>query len=385
MGMLTDQGYVADRLDDIFLGLVKKFQGVYGNDILTDPDDPDGQMIGILAQMRADIEGVIEAIVQANDPDNATGTWLEQKVAFAGLSRRGASYSVIEDVMLKGTAGKTLPAGATVSGGSTQWVTQVDVTFGQDGMVMTDLRSSEAGQFSVDADTRLTILTVVAGWNSATTTVAAIPGENEETDPELLGRFYKSRARASSNCVDGTLGDIARLRGVTDVVALENEMDKTNSDGVAAHTVNYIVEGGDNAAIAKAIYDNWPGTGLQGDVSADVKRFSGKTVAIPFDRPTAVDVTAAIKIGRRLNFTHIDEETVKNAITALVFHTGEWVFKSDLIGAANAIPGVFVREVLMARKGRTLNDVLSIALTAREKARFLAPEISVQVIEETTS
>ncbi|MFC7508805.1 hypothetical protein ACFQUX_19380 [Pantoea stewartii] len=121
MGKLTDQGYVADRLDDIFSGLVTKFKGIYGDDILTDPDDPDGQMIGIFAQMRADVEGVIEAVVQANDPDNATGTWLEQKVAFAGLTRRGASYSVIQDVLLTGTAGKkSLPvqrsAAATRSG-----------------------------------------------------------------------------------------------------------------------------------------------------------------------------------------------------------------------------------------------------------------------------
>jgi uncharacterized phage protein gp47/JayE len=117
MGKLTDQGYVAERLNDIFSGLVTKFKGIYGDDILTDPDDPDGQMIGILAQMRADVEGVIEAIVQANDPDNATGTWLEQKVAFAGLTRRGASYSVMQDVLLSGTADKTVPAGGT------QWVT----------------------------------------------------------------------------------------------------------------------------------------------------------------------------------------------------------------------------------------------------------------------
>ena len=385
MGTLTDQGYVADRLDDIFSGLVTKFQGIYGDDILTDADDPDGQMIGIFAQMRADVEGVIEAIVQANDPDNAPGTWLEQKVAFAGLTRRGASYSVIQDVQLAGAAGKPVPAGATVSGGGTQWVTQVDVKFGDDGTVKTDFRSTEAGQFSVDAETKLDIVTVIAGWDSAITTVAATPGENEETDPELLARFYKSRARASSNCVDGTLGDIASLTGVTDAVALENETDETDADGVAPHSVNYIVEGGDNAAVAKAIYDNWPGTGLQGDVSVDVTRYSGKTVAMKFDRPAAVDMTALIKIGRRENFTHVDEETVKNAIVALAYKTGAWVYQSDLSGAANAITGVYVRQVLLARDDDTPADVLSVAIGPREKARFLATGITVEVIEDSSS
>jgi uncharacterized phage protein gp47/JayE len=97
----------------------------------------------------------------------------------------------------------------------------VDATFGADGTVKTDFRSAEAGRFSVDAGAKLTIVTVIAGWNSAVTTVAATPGENEETNPELLARFYKSRSRASSNCVDGTLADIAGLTGVTDAVALK--------------------------------------------------------------------------------------------------------------------------------------------------------------------
>ncbi len=213
-------------------------------------------------------------------------------------------------------------------------MTQADATFGAEGTVKTDFRSAEAGQFSVDAGAKLTIVTVIAGWDSATTTVAATPGENEETDPELLARFYKSRSRAATNCVDGTLADVAGLTGVTDVVALENRTDETDANGVPPHSVNYIVEGGDNAAVAKAIYDNWPGTGLQGAVSVDVTRYSGQTAAIKFDRPTAVDISAIIKIGRRENFIHVDEDTVKAAIVALAYKTGEWVYRSDVSAAA---------------------------------------------------
>lgn len=385
MGTLTDQGYVADKLDDIFSGLVTKFKGIYGDDILTDSDDPDGQMIGIFAQMRADIEGVIASVVQANDPDNATGTWLEQKVAFAGLERRGASYSVIEDMLIEGQTSSPVKAGFTVSGGGTQWVTLTDTVIGEDGTIKADFQAVDTGQFSVDAGVSMTIVTVIAGVTKVTTTVAATPGENEETDPELLARFYKSRARAAKNCVDATLADIAGLVGVTDAIALENQGDETDARGVAAHSVNYIVEGGDNAAIAKVIYDNWPGTGLQGAVSVDVTRYSGKTVPISFDRPEPVDISADIKIGRRENFTHIDEDTVKAAIVALIFKTGAWVYKSDVVQAANSISGVFVREVLLARDDDTPIDTLSVAIGAREKARFITDNISITVVEAQSS
>lgn len=385
MGSVTDTGYVADRLDDIFSGLVTKFKGIYGDDILTDPDDPDGQMIGIFAQMRADVENVIELVYQANDPDNATGVWLEQKVAFAGVSRRGASYSVIADMLIEGQAASPIKAGFTVSGGGTQWVTLTDTQIGNDGQVTVDLQSVDTGKFSVDAGVEMSIVTVVAGVNRVSTTVAATPGENEETDPELLVRFYKSRSRAAKNCVDATLADIAGLVGVTDAIALENRGGEADTSGVAPHSVNYIVEGGDNAAIAQAIYNNWPGSGLQGAVSVDVTRHSGKTVPMKFDRPTPVDMTVSIKIGRRENFTHIDEDTVKAAIVALTCKTGAWVYKSDVVQAANSISGVFVREVLLARDGETPVDTLSVAIGSREKARFIAGNITITVVEDRSS
>lgn len=386
MGSVTSTGYVADKLDDIFSGLVTKFKGIYGDDILTDPEDPDGQMIGIFAQMRADIENVIELVYQANDPDNATGAWLEQKVAFAGLEKKGASYSIIEDVKLEATPGLEIPSGSIVKDSSgNQWILQSNAETASDGTVLSDFRSSEPGQFSVDAGVTLDIVTVIAGWKSAVTTIAATPGENEETDPELLARFYKSRSRPSTNCVDGTLADLASITGVTDAIALENPDDVINDDGVNPHSVNYIVEGGDNAEIAQAIYNNWPGTGLQGDIEVDVTRRSGKTVKICFDRPVYVDIAAVIKVGRRGNFTYIDTEQIKESVAAITFASGDYVYKSDVSDAVNAVTGTYVREILLARKGDTPVDTLAININPREKARFQEGDIDVQVIDEDIS
>lgn len=386
MGSVTTTGYVADRLDDIFSGLVTKFKGIYGDDILTDPDDPDGQMIGIFSQMRADVENVIELVYQANDPDNATGAWLEQKVAFAGLTRRGASYSVNEDVRLSGAAGAEIPSGSIVRDGSgVQWVLQANVRLDGSGSALSDFRSSEPGQFSVDAGIKLDIVTVVSGWSGAETTQASTPGENEETDPELLVRFYKSRARASSNCVDGTLADIGGLTGVTDAVALENKGSETDNNGVLAHSVNYIVEGGSNIEIAKAIYDNWPGTGLQGDIAVNVTRRSGKTVTVNFDRPDYVDVAALVKVGRRKSFTYVDEEKIQELVAGMAFPTGEYVYTSDVSKVVNSVTGVYVREILLARKGDTPGEIRAITVSAREKARFQINDIDVQIIEEEAS
>ncbi|WP_432212778.1 hypothetical protein, partial [Pseudomonas aeruginosa] len=98
MGQLTDKGYVGQRLDSILEELDRGFRAIYGNDIDLAPDSPDGQMLGLIAQIRADLEELGEAIYRALDPDHASGAWLEQRAAYAGLLRRRARYSYLRGV-----------------------------------------------------------------------------------------------------------------------------------------------------------------------------------------------------------------------------------------------------------------------------------------------
>lgn len=384
MGQLTPQGYVADKMTDIFDAFISGLKGIYGDDILVDADDPDGQFAGILAQMRADVEGVILAIYQANDPDNATGAWLEQKVAYAGLTRREASYSYLRDVLLVGTAGVKLGAGVLVKDSTgEQWLTQTAVTFGDDGTAVADFQSQDLGQYSVAAGSKLTIVTITDGWDSATTQNASELGYEEETDPQLLSRFYVSRSKPSVNAVDSTVGDLYALPDVKSVTPLVNTGDTIDDNGTNPHTVRYIVDGGDNTAIAQAILDNWPGTGLQGSITVTLNRkISGRQVDISFDRPAPVDMQAQIIVGRRQNFTAVDTDGIAADIVAMEFATGVSVYQDDLIDTVKQTPGVYVKSMLYGRKGDTLADVPVISISAFEQARFLDGDVTVTVTDD---
>ncbi|EBL3323367.1 baseplate J/gp47 family protein [Salmonella enterica subsp. enterica] len=384
MGTLTPQGYVADKMTDIFDAFVVGLQGIYGDDILVSADDPDGQLAGILAQMRADVEGVILAIYQANDPDNATGAWLEQKVAYAGLTRREASYSYLRDVALVGSAGVTLKAGVLVKDSTgEQWLTETDVTFGSDGTAVNDFRSQDLGQYSVASGSELTIVTITNGWDSATAQNASELGYEEETDPQLLSRFYVSRSKPSVNAVDSTVGDLYALPDVKSVTPLENTGDEIDDNGTNPHTVRYIVDGGDNTEVAQAILDNWPGTGLQGSVTVTLNRkISGRPVDISFDRPTPVDMAAQITVGRRQNFTSVDTDAIAANIIALEFATGDDVYQDDLVDTVKQTAGVYVKSLVYGRKGDTLANVPFVSISAFEKARFLSGDVDVQVTDD---
>ncbi|HEY4438702.1 MAG TPA: baseplate J/gp47 family protein [Lelliottia sp.] len=384
MGKLTPQGYVADQLTDIFNQFMAGMKGIYGDDILIDADDPDGQLTGILAQMRADVEGVILAIYQANDPDNATGAWLEQKVAYAGVERQDASYSYLRDAQIAGDAGKLVKTGFIVKDSNgIQWITETDATIGADKTTLHDFRSQQLGQFVVADDVELEIVTITSGVNSVTTTTPSELGYEEETDPQLLARFYRSRSRPSQNTVDGTVGDLFSVPGVIDVVALENYTDTVDENDVSPHTVNYVVDGGDQNAIAQVIYNNWPGTGLQGAISVQIIRpRSKRAVTIPFDRPMPVDMAAQITIGRRKNFTAIDTTGIQNNITNMRFNIGESVYQDDLVDEIKKTPGCYVKSIQYGRKGSTLTDTPVVLMGAVEKPRFLSGDVTVTVTDE---
>ncbi len=115
MGKVTTTGYEAERLDTIIARLQEGFRWIYGNDINVDPDSPDGQLIGLIAQIKADLEELGTDIHRQLDPDYASGAWLEQRVAYAGLTRRRASYSYLRNVTLTGTPDALIPAGYVVS------------------------------------------------------------------------------------------------------------------------------------------------------------------------------------------------------------------------------------------------------------------------------
>ena len=378
MGQLTSQGYVVVRLNEIIAGLDAGFRSIYGSDINTDPDSPDGQMIGLFSQALADMEELGETIYRALDPDTASGAWLEQRAAYAALTRRGARYSYLRSVILTGTARAILPAGAIVSDGNqARWQLVADVTLGADGSARADFRSELLGAFSVPADTTLTIETIVLGWAGATTSAAAEVGAEEETDPELRVRFFRSRARAAQNSVEAIEAAIGELPDVRQVVVLENDEDITDANGVPGHSLNVIVDGGDDMAIASAIrLRKTGGTGLMGAIEVSVQDQRGRRRRMRFDRPTVVECSAHVEVRRRADFTAIDTEAIKAALAAELFAIGEDVLLTRLYSPINTVPGFWVSDLRIGRRGSPLTNG-NITIGVRELARFAVADIQV--------
>ena len=79
---------------EITTALVTGLQGIYGADIQTDQNSPDGQFIGIVTQMAVDIRELLVSINNGFDPDQAIGAILDQRVTLNNIKRYGGTYTL---------------------------------------------------------------------------------------------------------------------------------------------------------------------------------------------------------------------------------------------------------------------------------------------------
>ncbi|KGE06446.1 hypothetical protein LA03_31595 [Burkholderia gladioli] len=381
MGQLTPQGYIAERLDAILGRLEAGFRVIYGDDIDLSPDSPDGQAIGLFAQGLADINELGATIYRAMDPDYAGGKWLEQRVAYAGLKRRGAKYSRMPSVILQGTPHRVIPAGAVVSDPQrVRWQLMADVTLNDAGSGRGDFRSEERGSYSNPIGTSLRIETIVNGWSAATTFTAAEPGELEELDPELRTRFARSRARTAQNSVEAIEAKIGDLADVREIVCLENWTDAADGNGLPAHSINVVVDGGDDDAIAQIIFQNKPsGTGMLGETERVVRDRKGRKRVMRFDRPRIVDCRAYLELKRDRGFQAIDEDAVRSALSAYRFGIGQAVLVSRLYSPVNTAPGFSIEKFSIGEVDSVLaSDRLAVG--PRQRARLLPENIEIVLL-----
>ncbi|HDR1931860.1 TPA: baseplate J/gp47 family protein [Pasteurella multocida] len=378
MAKLVESGIVIERLDSILERVEQGFKRIYGQNINIDPDTPDGQMIGILGQIKVDLEELAEDVYRQLDPDLATGAWLEQRVAYAGLVRRKASYSYLRSVILTGDPYTEINNLIVSDTNKTRWILEQKATLNESGSARADFRSEELGAFSLNANTQLTIETITLGLNSVTTSVDAEIGIEEETDSQLRQRFSKSRAKNAINSAEAIEGGIGDLADVKQVIVLENNTSQTDSIGISPHSINVVVEGGNETDIAQVIYKNkGAGIGLQGQTSVNLM-INGKQRAIKFDKATPVDVHISMTLVRYEDFTEIDKDEVKRMLSNVKFKIGEDVSLSRLYSPINTVGGFWVKSLKIGRSSDTLNAE-NIIIQPRELARIQRANIQIEV------
>ena len=334
----TPDGIQVQTFQEIYDELAAGYRAIYGEDINLDADSPDGQRVAIEAQLVLDAQSFGALEYNQRDPDFALGQSLNSIIKLSGITRRPATRSQV-DVTVVTDRPLTLPVDYAVEDDLGQGWTTLAVRTLSAGATTVTLFSENFGAVEADPATVTQPVTVVIGVQSVTNPTAATVGIDEEADQELRVRRNRSLETPQSSSTGRMFTALASVPNVTGVAVYENDTDVTDYNGIPAHSLWVVVEGGAVAAIVETMTKNKTGgKGMVGSVtgtfSEPVTRPNGTTFTIvhsmTFDRP--VDVPVLVRLDATFVDVSlpIDDERIRQEIATKQFSIGDSLKASSL-------------------------------------------------------
>lgn len=309
----------------------------------TEPTTPAGQLIDAeVAEIEAKNAAILYVANQFNPRVN-DGFWQDAIGYIYFLSRKLDEPSVVT-CQITGLNGTPIPYGALAQS-VTGYILICNraVTIGPSGTIETTFRCSEPGPIEFAAHSVTQIVTVIPGWDTIDNEAPGVIGRDRETRSEFERRRYDSVAANAHGSVAAIYGTIANIAGVLDVKVLENVgPDPITEYGVEVpgHGITVCVYGGEDVAIAEAIYrkkDAGADTGGNTEVSYTDESLGlypgGVTYTYLIMRPTPVEFWVQVTLGNS-NAVTVD---IINDIKRAVYNNFNGLSSSSRVGLAQTV------------------------------------------------
>ena len=329
-------------------------RAIYGEDLYLEADSQDGQLAAVFAEALYDAFMLAGSVYNSYSPSGAQGVSLARQVMINGLRKMTATHGTVT-LRLVGTVGTVLTGAVAQDSQQQSWLIPDGTTIPLSGEILVTATAEAAGDVRAAAGDIVTIATPALGWHSVTNPEPATPGAPTETDAALRRRQAVSTALPSRTVLDGIVGAVAKIPGVTRVKAYENDTSEADANGIPPHSISLVVEGGDTANIAVAIASKkTPGSGTYGETSATVRDKYGSPTTIRFWRPANMAITMAIGIRPLAGYLAATGDAVAAGVAQSIDSQdiGEDILISKLYTPINAADG----------EARTF-DVLSVLLS----------------------
>ncbi|MDR2947133.1 MAG: baseplate J/gp47 family protein [Candidatus Adiutrix sp.] len=323
----------------------------------TEPTTPAGQLIDAeVAEVEAKNAAMLFMASQFN-PRVSDGRWQDGIGYIYFIERKLAEPSVVT-CQLTGLNGTVIPYGALV--GSVTGHTLIcnsSAAIGPDGTAETTFRNAEWGPVDFAPHSVNSIITVVPGWDTVDNEAAGALGRELETRAEFEARRFNSVVKNAHGSVPSLFGEIANIDGVLDCLVLENiGPDPAIKYGVEVpgHGIVVCVYGGDDSAIAEAIYrkkDNGCDTGGNTDITYTASDYHNALYEYKIMRPEPVNFWIRVSMGKQSGLTQNVVDALKQALYDDFYGDGAdednsrvglatTVYASRFYCSASSVPGV---------------------------------------------
>ncbi|MCT4713266.1 baseplate J/gp47 family protein [Enterobacteriaceae bacterium H11S18] len=293
---VTAEGITAPDYQTILDTITSFFRQIYGSDAYLEPDSKDGQMVALVALAIHDANNTAIQVYNSFSPATAQNAALSSNVKINGITRKVATRSTV-DLLLTGAVGTTITNGSVRDQNNILWNLPASVSINVDGTALVTATCENDGAVAALAGTVTTINTPTRGWTSVTNPTAAAVGSPAETDAELRIRQGQSVALPSLTPFEAVDGAIANVDGVTRHKLYENDTGAPDANGLPAHSISAIIDGGDVTDIAQTIRGKkGQGVATYGKTTVEVPDLYGNPHNISFSRPEYIPVYVSITL-----------------------------------------------------------------------------------------
>ena len=341
---ISPAGISAPSYPDILESFKDGARGIYGTDIYIEDDSQDGQMLAIVAEALNDSNDTAKAAYNAYSPATAQGAGLSSNVKINGLERDVPSNSQA-DCDCVGEVGTDL-SGLLVGdslGLNTQWQFpgapgSETVVIPNAGTITVTATCTTLGATAAAENSLTKMLTPTKGWQSVTNPAIATPGNPVEDDATLRQRQSISTALPAQSPFDSILANVGNVPAIGRFTGYENQTGATDSNGIPAHSIAIVAQGGDVNAIASAIaVKKTPGTPTYGTTSAIAIDARGIPSKINFFVLGLVEMTLGITIRSLPGYVSTTGDLIIAALVQYLnsLDIGEFSYLGRLYSAAN--------------------------------------------------
>lgn len=338
---VTAQGISAPDYQTVLKTLTGYFRQIYGADAYLEPDSKDGQMVALVALSIHDANNTAIQVYNSFSPSTGRAAALSSNVKINGITRKMATKSTV-DLTITGNAGTTITNGSVKDSNGITWLLPEIVNIGISGTVIVTATCAVNGAIAALPKTIKVINTPTRGWSSVTNDTAATVGRSAETDAELRTRQAQSVALPAITPFDALDGALANVTGVTRHKLYENDTADPDDNGMPAHSISAIVDGGDATEIARTIRNKkTPGVPTYGKIAIDIPNAYGAMQTIYFSRPTNVPLYVAVELQALTGYTSSVGIEIQESITKYIngLGIGESLLLSRLYSPANLTAG----------------------------------------------
>lgn len=354
---------------DIRDDLIEQMKVIFGDDIYIEEDSQDYQQISIMARKIYDANSLGILAYNNRTPITSIGVGLDNLCALVGITRKPAQYSIVQ-LTITGSPGTVINNGQA-SDGTHLWNLPEQVTIPESGIITVEATCNDPGQVLAPANSITTIATPLYGWTGVTNNYAVSGtnlGSDVESDADLRGRFAYSTLLPSQTVFEGMISAIQQTEGVVRVKGYENDTNSTSSEGFPAHSVTFVVEGGEDEEVAKAIYfKKTPGCYTNGTTTVNLTSDGGNITPIRFYRPTLKQIYLRVTITALSGYSEDYVTLIKSALINYIneLQISDEVYRSVLISVVMsqlgslATPAYTVTNVELSEDGTTYstNDI----------------------------